>query len=399
MPLLNDLNQLVTHRILEEKSHYTQMYRTYVEKTNIESFEDILTFLYQDMPWRENHTKHSLHGLYEYIANIVAEIITTKERELWIGNYWKKPHISRFVRYLNRTRADVITFNYDTVLEELAMRFLRPQTLTLPKNGEDSLEKISKIVCTLDIHNSHTSSTNKIGFVLNESKDVLTVYFHDYDFSEQDLNKTFKKPIINTQEFLSNKDLIHLKNALFARIHRPPLNYLDFYHPRLSRLSSRSDSIYGGNPHETFRLRKLHGSLNWHYATSSLESANQIYVSENRENEKPLLAGVNPLIIPPVLDKSAFMTQNTLRNMWRETGCLLSQTKKLYIIGYSIPKADLTVQFMLRSNLSSECKIVIVNKDIERKKEFYGMFFDVNSRYMQNDDNIFHEFVTSMIPE
>ena len=302
MPLLNDLTELVANKIEEEDSIFENIYEEYVKNRSIGNFEEILTYIYQDFPWKSEEEKHLLYSLYIRLAKIVTEVIKEKQETSVEKELLAKEYIKKFLNYLNDTKANVISLNYDTLLEDLSVAEFKP---------------------IMDI------------------------------------------------------------------------GYLNLYQMPIAYLNNRIAGTLGGKDYETYKLLKLHGSINWYYSAATTE---QIYLFSGSKKEKRNLKDLVPVIIPPVLDKTGLFKHSTIKSMWSEAKNLLEEAKKVYIIGYSIPQTDLTVKFMLQGYISEDCEVTIVNKDEERKDYFRKLFSKkLNEEFIRSDDRVFEDFVKSTI--
>ena len=122
---------------------------------------------------------------------------------------------------------------------------------------------------------------------------------------------------------------------------------------------------------------KLHGSVNWFYVKDNESS--QIYCANCEDDESKLLGQYNPLIIPPVLDKTAFYNNLTIRNLWQKAFKYLSEAKNIYIIGFSLPKTDMSVRFLFESALkvnknNSNIYIIDKNSSDDFKNKYIDLF-------------------------
>ena len=76
-----------------------------------------------------------------------------------------------------------------------------------------------------------------------------------------------------------------------------------------------------------------------------------------------------PLIIPPVSEKSTYFNNETVRRLWYEASDALESATRVFVIGYSLPMSDLGMQFFLKRSLPIEetrWYIVDTNGDIPR---------------------------------
>lgn len=125
-----------------------------------------------------------------------------------------------------------------------------------------------------------------------------------------------------------------------------------------------------GELSQTFRLFKLHGSINWFYSgRSNFFGEELLYVPCKggvddafgvEEHPAPfkvdwcrLRGGKTSLIIPPTLDKSAFFQHEALRSMWFQAGEAIKQASRVICLGYSLPSSDLTMAHFLKTSAPS----------------------------------------------
>lgn len=83
---------------------------------------------------------------------------------------------------------------------------------------------------------------------------------------------------------------------------------------------------------------KLHGSLNWFdYKTGQ---------NPETEHWHPTGAVSKPLILPPVFNK---LQSQDVSNVWTKALEVLRQAKHLIIVGYSLPRTDIYMQYFLKA--------------------------------------------------
>ncbi|HKT68402.1 MAG TPA: hypothetical protein VJP83_03145, partial [Terriglobales bacterium] len=87
-------------------------------------------------------------------------------------------------------------------------------------------------------------------------------------------------------------------------------------------------------------LLKLHGSLNFPAPRQKKES------SEIRFNTTDALP--SPLILPPIFNKQSTESQ---RHIWSTALQRLRSAKNIVIVGYSLPRTDIYMQYFLKSAL------------------------------------------------
>jgi len=398
MPLLNDLTSLVTEKIEKENSVFKNIYEEHVKNRDIGNFEEILTYLYQDFPWKSEKERHLLYSLYICLTEIVTDVIKEKQETSVKERLLTKQHIKKFLNYLNDTKANVISLNYDTLLEELSVAALKPTIYTESKKERRNFKYSEEVRYLKDIYGRHTSKESKVSIRSNGER-AVAIYFYDYDVDEQD----FKSVITNFNDGKYENDLKSTYSAFKRYIKEKHIDYLDLYQIPIARVRSRTASLWNGERYETYKLFKLHGSINWYYSGRKENTAEQIYLSTGTKDEERDLRDLVPVIIPPVLDKTGFFKHSTIKSMWNEAKNLLKEAKKVYIIGYSIPPTDLTVKFMLPSYIPEDCEVILVNKDEGRKEYFEEVFHKqfikekLNEDFIRNDDGIFEDFVKSII--
>jgi len=398
MPLLNDLTSFVTEKIEKESSVFKNIYEKYIKGRNIGNFEEILTYLYQDFPWKSEEERHLLYSLYIRLAEIVTEVIKRKQDTSVREELLAKEHTKKFLNYLHTTKVNVISLNYDTLLEELSIDLLKPFIYVESRDKGRSFQYLQELRYVKDV-NEYTSKEDRVKIIENDEERSITIYFHDYDVNKQE----FEDTINSFNDEKCENDLKNAYSTFERKIKENHIDYLDLYSIPIARVRSRTASLWSREFYETYRLFKLHGSINWYYSAAKEKTTEQIYLSTGSEEEKRVLKDLVPVIIPPVLDKTGFFKHSTIKSMWNEVKNLLKEAKKVYIIGYSIPPTDLTVKFMLLSYIPEDCEVILVNKDEGRKEYFEEVFHKqfikekLNEDFIRNDDGIFEDFVKSII--
>lgn len=91
-----------------------------------EDVEQLLTYLYQEMPWKSPEEAHLDKAAFLIIAKQIASYIEECERQAFETDppSWGKD----FAQYLHQNRSVVATLNYDTIMERLAMLIPGPGT-------------------------------------------------------------------------------------------------------------------------------------------------------------------------------------------------------------------------------------------------------------------------------
>lgn len=125
---------------------------------------------------------------------------------------------------------------------------------------------------------------------------------------------------------------------------------------------------------ETFRLLKLHGSLDTYWVrgdaagTSITRVADSYWVPDMGMSSPNLNVARNapgrvPFIVPPASAKSAFFANPITRQLWQTAAQRLAACDQIAVIGYSIPMTDIVASAMLAAaQRASGARIDIVNR-------------------------------------
>ena len=182
------------------------------------------------------------------------------------------------------------------------------------------------------------------------------------------------------------------------------LHPADIYPPYFANIASRSGAgLWGSEVLPTFRLLKLHGSVNWHYSGRENFHGETIFFSDVPEfgpahdeaarhtasqRLRDTAADKETLLIPPVAEKSTYFNNETVRGLWKDAAAALQHAAALYIIGYSLPISDLGMRFFLAGNSPGMDTLVhVVNTDtniLERYREILHRS-DMRAEYIGPD--------------
>jgi|HubBroStandDraft_6_1064221.scaffolds.fasta_scaffold00159_22 hypothetical protein len=112
-------------------------------------------------------------------------------------------------------------------------------------------------------------------------------------------------------------------------------------------------SPWGIVPPETFRLLKLHGSIDWHWnpADRTGETVRRLPGSVTEDDAPAALAGSEPFIVPPLATKVPFYSLGLVRSLWSDAARALSIARRIVVLGYSAPLTDLAVTALLSQNV------------------------------------------------
>lgn len=408
MPLLNDLSMEVARQLSNEKPIWKRVYdelvkfgrSSYGDRKAIEpiNFEELLTFLYQDFPWKSEEDAHLSRSLYLRVVEIATEVIKKYQRRPAIDKRYvpDSRDVLDIVDYWHYNQSKVITLNYDTILEHLAMRSLKPW---LYKEGHRNQSERT-VRFFVDVQRNFTSPEAQVRVRWRDDHSV-DIHIHNYEVDKEAFEQALMR---DGNDEGMRQDAAQLFNTFTTRMRDARLTFEDFYNVPIAHIGHRTASVLAGGRHEgTFELLKLHGSINW-FHSGEVNGSGQIYYLNDTDD-----AGVDwsthtkdlqPLIIPPVLDKSRFFVHNSVKLLWNQARDYLENAKIVYIIGYSIPLTDLTVRLMLQNYLQHDCRVVLVNKDVAKLKAYGELFGSrLDETYIRNDDNIFVSFVQNEITQ
>jgi hypothetical protein len=89
---------------------------------------------------------------------------------------------------------------------------------------------------------------------------------------------------------------------------------------------------------------KLHGSLNW--CSRMTPKQDEQVSNESLPPHLPMQAEETPLILPPVFNK---MKSGNVNSVWQNALNILRQAKHIILVGYSLPKTDIYMQYFLKA--------------------------------------------------
>ena len=146
MPLLGELSTKLQEELLTERKNELDSIFKFIPKDN---FEKWLTYLSQNQPWLSEEENLRNRALFLEISRKIAAVLVQAQREF--DKVWEELRNYRNVRFFidrwQQDQAHVITLNYDTLVEKLAVdicdykkgRFTYPLMLPPPSNREPGL--------------------------------------------------------------------------------------------------------------------------------------------------------------------------------------------------------------------------------------------------------------------
>jgi hypothetical protein len=162
----------------------------------------------------------------------------------------------------------------------------------------------------------------------------------------------------------------------------------------------RTGGAYGREPNKrTFKLHKLHGSINWYYSGAESYYGESpydvqlpaVWSAEELDDQviEERVPGRVPLIVPPTVAKSGYFENETIQAIWKSARKSLASATNIYLLGYSLPSSDL----MMRGLMAEMCagkKLWPVNRN-EKIGEHLRQVLPrctIHDDYVQRDDPI-----------
>ncbi|MHB1173142.1 MAG: hypothetical protein ACYCZY_11765, partial [Lacisediminihabitans sp.] len=130
--------------------------------------------------------------------------------------------------------------------------------------------------------------------------------------------------------------------------------------------TGRIDTTYGeagqNADWSTFRLLKMHGSLNW-YWTPGDQSGATITRGKlpgtfghpdtlSEADRQRWLPGREPFLVPPAALKSSYYANPITKEIWRQAFRALKEASRVTFLGYSLPQTDLSVTGMISESFN-----------------------------------------------
>lgn len=114
----------------------------------------------------------------------------------------------------------------------------------------------------------------------------------------------------------------------------------------------------------------------------SLDAAHEL-------DDRELSNDLEPFLVPPTLEKNPYFQNVTMSDVWRTARRRLASADRLFVIGYSLPDADLMMRSLLaRPSGTARVPAYIVDVDVT-KGDVLGRYTAALKRfYMFSDDYI-----------
>ncbi|MBI1976059.1 MAG: hypothetical protein HYS56_00950 [Candidatus Omnitrophica bacterium] len=325
-----------------------------------DNIEHLMTYLFQENPWRNVIEKHRNLAAYHLITKIIQEIFSKQEKAFNVSNAYVRSLLSLWHKW----EAAIISFNYDTTIERLAESYLRTKFSVESCGDDNSLDfTMVKLYVKEEMQDNLPEDCKldqkQLSMIMPRPQNINEIF----EFIAKEMRVSFSKE--------GEKDLI---NAAYKRLNCY-IGVNDLYQIPIKHIRLRTQTLLSRDKTDTFRLLKLHGSINWYYSGNT-EFSGELYFSHWKEGnfrEKVEVdrnkKGLSPLIIPPVLDKSSFYAIRGIMDQWQEAKNSMVDANKIYVIGYSLPETDLAARFLFHEALSrKDSKLTVVIKGEEDGK-------------------------------
>ena len=242
-------------------------------KTNLET---LLNYLNQEWPWIDGETYYLHHALYLDLLKRIIEIFDSLKYRADLPKY------KFFAEWICNNHIDIVTLNYDTLVEE-----------------------------------------------------IIDDWHRETDYK-----------MFNMAEVYSDGGILPLKSRGIL---------MD---TEIVIAQSNEQCRYFVPPH----IYKLHGSVNWKWAGKN--QSDPIYCSWDAYPDK---RGTDliPYIIPPVNNKQLFYGHTVISSIWKQAFKALVFADELYVIGFSFPFSDTSLQYMFNALLleKQNLKVFVINTE------------------------------------
>lgn len=122
---------------------------------------------------------------------------------------------------------------------------------------------------------------------------------------------------------------------------------------------------------DTFRLIKLHGSIDWYWnpTDNTGDSLCKLPAIAPIPEARAALAGKVPFIVPPLATKGPFYSLGVVRELWQRAAEGIINAPRIIVIGYSVPLTDLTIGALLSQTASDSVDWHVVDPHADNVAE------------------------------
>ena len=356
-----------------------------------ENIEYLLTYLSQEYPWRSDKDKSQFKAAYHYIVKLISDVLIKKyEKEKKSGALQNK-NAEELIRFWHKWESPVITFNYDTLVESLCMKHNQVKSVVASRPSLN-FKCLNRLIIEIQTDMPSADGISVPEFNWDADAKVLSITLpnraYDQDKIIQQLNEYEKE----NPKFISGTvslDYPHIRGLLEAV--QKNIGLEDIYQVPIRNVRSRRATLFSHERQASLKLVKLHGSVNWYTSKfgnnlgsqtfyGALEESDDAQQNEIELNKK----GLEPLIIPPVLDKNNFFFNETIAVQWEDARDWLAGADEIFFIGYSLPNTDLATRFLLQEAISKkDSRLTVFVKENGSFPEGERKAKEMESRYLE----------------
>lgn len=335
--------------------------------------------------------KPFLDKMWEYSVREATDHELLKEEDLKI---LREAHKIRVELERYNSRAKFNDRNLEDVLSLLSLESLQGEKAQIKyKNMVSAVARTIELACSLRYQDQSGTGLPK-----------TTTIYHDF----------WRTVFTNIQRLIPaimtfNYDLV-LERALYDCFHfagdagsnfNVPVRLKYFHATQFAMIPEACD--YGSTkglkpkfvydrPDTLFGLEipyfKLHGSLNWPVDAESKMHGDLKPGTVMTSPHPPTRAVENPVILPPVFNK---LNTTVLNSVWSNALTVLRNAKNIIIVGYSLPRTDIYMQYFLKSAVgpnSNLQKITVFDpvlfKNSDETKDMERRYQDCFSDHFSN---------------
>lgn len=164
----------------------------------------------------------------------------------------------------------------------------------------------------------------------------------------------------------------------------------DLYPVTLTPAVSRKAKSFAWGKHlSSFKLFKLHGSINWFYSGAATFYGETIYYTLPHEETPEEVRDKVPFVVPPLTEKGPYFQHETIRTLWAQAADALKEATHIFCLGYSLPQTDISLRFFLQANAPQrKAPFFIVNLPSgEIADHFRALLpnYDVRDQFISDD--------------
>lgn len=348
--------------------------------------ENLFSYLYSELPWQAQAKIHLNKAAFHSLSVALSRYFVDLEKNIESPN--SKP-LKRLIDYWNFNQSNLITFNYDTLIEKYFSRSYQWEYTAVDQSlTEKYLKTKDKNLFSKSIGLHILRNPQKQLSVEWDQENHILHFSLPYDTSTKIPDENKKELKENLKSLLPENEFKNdLKQVVDSNL--PSLFHLNskitepqIYQCELTHLASRTGGGLWGDifqESKTAKLYKLHGSINWYYTGAFDTASEQIYYSPAQSNDSSSkeATGLIPVIIPPLLQKDSYYQNSVLKSQWQKLANELDTIEdetEFYFLGYSFPPTDFLAWSLFSSHLpkNKPYKVYLVNYFKIEDNQFVG---------------------------